>query len=136
MSPCRSSGTRFDGSVCPPPPQTEVGERLGQLSAESNPGGCVTPGVHVEVDNKGSERLELIWISRQTPSLQYRLGEAALGKSYVRVPAHVQAQVFSNKGYVFARHVAVGHRDNSQASRYPNYRLQVVCSESIDPTKR
>ncbi len=120
-------------ACAPPPPRTEFGERQEQTTAAPNPGGCVTPGLHVEVDNKGSERLELIWVSRQTPSLQYRLGEAALGISYVRVPAHVQ---FSDKGYILARHVSVGHRDNSQAARYPNYTLKVVCSESIDPKKR
>lgn len=80
------------------PPLTEVGIRQ-ESEPKQNLLGCVTPGVHVEVVNKGNERLLVRWTSRNNPPLNFRIGEAGLGTSYLKVADHVLEQVSTKRGY-------------------------------------
>jgi len=116
-----------------PPPLTEAGLRA-QAAPVQSPGQCRTPGVHVEVVNSGNERLEVTWISTNQPPISFRIGEAGLGTSYLRVADHIREQIFSKRGGFIVRDAS--GRNYAERNRQLNYRLRIRCTEDIDPAKR
>lgn len=120
-------------ACAPPPPPTEAG--LRELTAPPPAQGqCKTPGVHVEVVNRGNESLEVFWVSATQPPISFRIGEAGLGTSYLRVADHIREQIFSKRGHFNVRDAS--RRNYAEANRRLNYRLRLRCTEDIDPTKR
>ena len=135
---CRFAGVvvlAFTTSCAPPPPPTEAGLREQTAPAPTPAQGqCRTPGVHVEVVNKGNETLEVLWATDSRPPISFRIGEAGLGTSYLRVADHVRQQIFSKRGYFNVRDAS--GRNYAERNRQLNYRLRLRCTEDIDPAKR
>jgi len=135
---CRFAGVvvlAFTTACAPPPPLTEAGLREQTAPAPAPAQGqCKTPGVHVEVVNKGNEMLEVLWLTNNRPPISFRMGEAGLGTSYLRVADHIREQIFSKRGYFSVRDAS--GRNYAERNRQLNYRLRLRCTEDIDPAKR
>jgi len=84
--------------------------------------------------NSGNERLEVTWISTNQPPISFRIGEAGLGTSYLRVADHIREQIFSKRGGFIVRDAS--GRNYAERNRQLNYRLRIRCTEDIDPAKR
>ena len=126
----------FSAACAPPPPPTEAGLREQAAPAPApTQGQCRTPGVHLEVVNKGNEMLEVLWLTNNRPPTSFRIGEAGLGTSYLRVADHIREQIFSKRGGYFNVRDASG-RNYAERNRQLNYRLRLRCTEDIDPSKR
>ena len=120
-----------------PVPVTDVGVR-DQANAPAPPGQCRVPGVHMMVVNKETERVEVRWRSQTTPPMEFRIGEAGVGTSYLRVADHVREQIFGKRGEFDVAYIRPPMNDwgTTKVRRPADYQLQLVCSENVDPSKR
>jgi len=82
----------------------------------------------VEIDNLGSDPLQVSWVEVDT-KMTYRIGEAGLGETVLPVPEYVRARMPKYRGNWRVQSVSPSNISRER----PNYRLDTRCADQYPP---